>query len=105
MYAPCTLTCRVEKKHYSIIKFHGHYSLQLPWCTTTHDQGLRSDTKKAIQVLHFGDFNENKTNKPLSLKQGWCTTDDAPLSLQGMVLIIIFQYDLPRNLTTLMHVS
>jgi hypothetical protein len=31
--------------------------------------------------------------------------DDAPLSLQGMVLIIIFQYDLPRSLTTLMCVS
>jgi len=61
--------------------------------------------KNAIEVLCFEDFNENKTNKPNSLKLGWCMINDAPLSLQGMVLIIIFQYDLPISLTTLMCVS
>lgn len=105
MYAPCTLTCRVWKKYYFIIKFYGHYCLQLPWCITTHHQGLWSGTKNAIEVLYFEDFNGNKANKPPSLKWGWCMIDDSPLSLQGMVLVIIFHYDLPRSLTTLMYVS
>lgn len=79
--------------------------MQLPWCTATHHHGLWSGTKNAIEVLCFKNCNKNKINKPPSRKLGWCMIDDAPLSLQGMVLIIIFQYDLPRSLTTLMCVS